>query len=496
MRVFSRIALILAVVVLSASPLLSQPIPAGCPLTLVGTDPPPTSSAFYQSPHGVFRFGSQVFVLRGQTLTTYNVTVLGDLRVIREDFIGSLAARESNGGVVFSSGFLGVSSEAGFEIFDLRDVRAGGSAPALMSRTPNMHYRRLAVNGSIVAGLFPATDLPCAPGASCQNSVDLIDVSNPDVPVRVASLGSGSFGGLNDVAFVRGALVITGTGGTFVFDISAPTTPASLFSAATPGTFLATDGSNLLAVGNDTSILTYSVSGVSGFSSMTPIALHTLATLQMEHSNPIMFHPQAAIDDQNAHLITMVDERDPQTLLPARTFAFDVFDYTASMFEGRDPRMYEQVSYTQGDEVKYNPVAVGPFVYVVGELTGLQTYGACGQMAGRIEWDSTAALPCGGAEIHGWVTGTTKIASVELFLDGGSLGPASFNNAPRTDIAATTPVQGWRISVNLDTTGSGEHLIRAVGTDINGNRSQFASQRVIFGGPGKNCFTRRRTSSR
>ena len=403
----------------------------------------------------MFRYGNQVFVLRGQTLTTYNVTDLGDLQVIREDFIGSLAARESNGGVVFSSGFLGVSSEAGFELFDLRDVRAGGSPPALMSRTPNMHYRRLAVNGSIVAALFPATDLPCAPGASCQSSVDLIDVSNPDVPVRVASLGSGSFGGLNDVAFVRGVLVITGTGGTFVFDISTPTTPASLFSVPTPGTFLATDGSNMLAVGNDTSILTYRVSGASGFSSMTLITLHTLATLQMEHSNPIMFHPQAAIDDQNAHLITMVDERDPQTLLPARTFAFDVFDYTASMFEGRDPRMYEQVSYTQGDEVKYNPLPVGPFIYVVGELTGLQTYGACGQMAGRIEWDSTAALPCGGAEIHGWVTGTTKIASVELFLDGGSLGPASFNNVPRTDIAATTPVQGWRVSVNLDTTGSG-----------------------------------------
>ena len=118
--------------------------------------------------------------------------------------------------------------------------------------------------------------------------------------------------------------------------------------------------------------------------------------------------------------------------------------------------------------------------------------------AGRISASavSTAALPCGGAEIHGWVTGTTRIASVELLLDGGSLGPASFNNAPRTDIAATTPVQGWRISLNLDTTGAGEHLIRAVGTDVNGNRSQFASQRVIFGGPGKNCFTRRRTSSR
>ena len=37
-----------------------------------------------------------------------------------------------------------------------------------------------------------------------------------------------------------------------------------------------------------------------------------------------------------------------------------------------------------------------------------------------------------------------------------------------------------------------EHLIRAVGTDANGNRRQFSSQRVLFPGPGSNCVTRKK----
>ena len=82
----------------------------------------------------------------------------------------------------------------------------------------------------------------------------------------------------------------------------------------------------------------------------------------------------------------MVDEMDPQTLQPARTFAFDVFDYDVPMFEGKDPREYEQVSYTQGDEVKFNPLAVGPFVYVIGEVSGLAEL-RCVRPDGRpIEW--------------------------------------------------------------------------------------------------------------
>jgi hypothetical protein len=500
MRVFTRIAVvILAVVVLSAPTLLSQPLQAGCPLTLMGTNP--ASTPFYQSPHGVFRYGSLVYVLRGQTLTTYNVTDLGDLQIAREDFIGTLSARESNGGVVFLNGFMGVSSEAGLEIFDLRNVRAGGSAPLLVATTPGLHYRRLAFVGNLLAGLFPATDMPCYVGYRpfCTTSVDLIDVSNPASPVVVGSLSSSTagLGGFNDIATSYGALIVTGNTATAVFDISNPAQVSRLYSVLTPGTFLVSNGANFFAVGNDGAITTYLASANSSgsFSTAFPLTYHSLATLQHEHSNPIMFHPQGFIDDQTAHLITMVDERDPQTLQSARTFAFDVFDYGVPMYEGRDPRVYEQVSYTIGEEVKYNPVAVGPFVYVVGEVTGLQTYGACGKMAGRIEWSSTSALPCGGSEIHGWVTGATKIANVEVFLDGGSLGSASLTGAPRTDIASTTPVQPWRIAVNLDATASGVHILSAVGTDISGNRLQFASQRILFGGPGKNCFTRRRISS-
>src|SRR5437762_426086 len=137
MRVLSRLALVvLAVAVLSAPAALADQYQATCPLTLVATNAPPT--AFYQSPHGVFRFGSQVFALRGQTLTTYTITDLGDMQVAREDFVGSLAGRESNGGTAFSNGFLFVSSEAGLVIFDLRGLRPGGSPLLLAPRPPNL----------------------------------------------------------------------------------------------------------------------------------------------------------------------------------------------------------------------------------------------------------------------------------------------------------------------------------------------------------------------
>ncbi len=496
MRVFSRIALtVLAVFVLSAPTALASHLEADCPLRLVASNLPVT--AFYQSPHGAFRFGNLVFILRGQTLTTYNVTDLGDLQVAREDFVGTLGGRESNGGVTFSNGFLYVSSDAGLEIFDLRSVRAGGSAPTLVSRTPGLHYRRMAVNLNLLAGVFPAYDFPCfigGPTVNCFNTVDLFNVANPAAPVRVGSISSqgSSFGGINDVAFNYGLLVLTANNGTAIYNVSNPGSPSQLASDPTPGTFLVSNGANLLGVGNDSSVLTFSVTPVTG--GLTPMFLHTIATLRLEHSNPIMFHRQATFDEASSRLITMVDELDPQTLQPARTFAFDVFDYAVAMFEGKDPREYEQVSYTQGDEVKYNPLAVGPFVDVVGEVSGLQEYGACGQMAGRIEWDGTAALPCGGAELHGWVTGATKLANVEVFLDGGSLGSATLSGPPRTDVPSTTPVQSWRINVNLDATAKGEHFLRAVGTDINGNRRQFSSQRIFFLGPGSNCFTRRRTT--
>jgi hypothetical protein len=228
---------------------------------------------------------------------------------------------------------------------------------------------------------------------------------------------------------------------------------------------------------------------------LVPLTLHTVAPLQFDRANPIIFHPQASFDDQSLRLITMIDELDPQTLKPARTVAFDVFDYNVFMYEGSFPRVYEQISFIPtNDEVKWNPTAVGPLIYVVGELSGLQTYGACGQMSGKIEFSGINGLACAGAELHGWVTGALKITNVELFLDSTSLGSANITGPPRTDVPSTTPVTPWKIAVNLDQTSKGSHVIRAVGTDVNGNRRQFASITVNFPGPGANCIVRRRSA--
>jgi len=494
MRVFSRIALVVTLAVLAVPTLFADHLTADCPLTLVGQSAPPANS-FGLSPHGVFRFGSQVFVLRGQTLSTYSVTDLGDLQLAREDFVGSQASRESNGGTAFSNGFLFLSTEAGLEIYDLRGVRVGGNAPVLVTRMPGVHYRRLAVNGNLLAALFPSTDLPCYPNGSlyCSNQVDIYSIANLSAPTRVGSITSlfSPLLGFNDIAFNFGLLVITGEGGTNIYNISNPSFPSFVTSLGTPGKFLVSNGSNLLGIGVDGSIL---VATMTASGSVTPFSIYTLPALTVERSNPIAFHWQAWFDDQTGRLITLVEERDPATLQPARTAAFDVFDFNTPTYEGADPRLYEAVSYLDDDEVKWNPVVVGPLVYVVGEQTGLTTYGMCGQMTGHVDWDGTTALNCGGAELRGWVTGDQKIANVEVFLDNGSLGAATINLVPRPDVSSRTPVSSWRINVNLDSTPRGEHTIRAVGTDAFGNRRQFASVRVFFNGPGGNCINRRRTS--
>jgi len=500
MRVLSRIALVVLVVAaLLAMPAFADQYQATCPLTLVAANAAPTP--FYQSPHGVFRFGTQVFALRGQTLTTYTVTDLGDMQIAREDFIGVLAARETKGGVAFNAGFLYISSEAGLEIYDLRNVRAGGTAPILVSRTSGLRYHRLAISGNTLAALYPATDLPCSAIGptglqSCFNQIDIFNVANPLAPVRVSSISTylSPLGGFNDVAFNFGFLVGTANGGTVAYDVTNPAAPAFFGGSQTPGKFLISNGSNLLAIGNDNVIITNVIMPTGGALFFNPFTYHTTANLQVERSNPIIFHPQGTFDQANGRLITMIDELDYQTLQPARTIAFDVFDYATAMLEGRDPRQYEQVSYTMGDEVKWNPLSVGSLVYVVGETTGTQTYGACGMMTGNIEFDTIAGTVCGGADIHGWVTGTLKITNVELFLDGGSLGSAALSGPPRIDIPSTTPVSNWHVFANLDTTTKGIHVLRAVGTDINGSRRQFSSQSILFPGPGSNCVARRRAA--
>ena len=493
MRVISRIALSFLAAAVLAQPAFSQPRQqANCPLTLVATNAP--ASSFALSPHGVFRSGNQVFVLRGQTLTTYTVTDLGDMQIAREDFISALAGRNSIGGTAFSNGFLYVASEAGLEVFN---VGTGVAPPTFVSRVAGVNYRRLVVSGNVLAALFPGTDVQCNPSSfSCATYVDLYNISNASSPVRVATIvgNTSAISGFNDIAFSFGNLIITGPGGTQAYSVSNPSAPAQIGTNGTPGTFLVSNGTGLLGIGTDNAIVTFLLG--SPFNGFTPLTYHSTATLQVGRANPIVFHPQAFIDETNGRLITIIDELDPSRLQPARSIAFDVFDYTVPMIEGRDPRVYESVSYLQGDEVKYNPVAVGPLVYVVGEVSGLQTYGACGQMAGRIETTNVAALPCGGAEIHGWVTGAQKINSVEVFLDGGSLGTTTITGPARIDIPSTTPVFTWRISTLLDATARGVHTLRVVGTDANNNKRQFASQQVFFPGPGQNCFNRRRTTGR
>jgi len=57
-------------------------------------------------------------------------------------------------------------------------------------------------------------------------------------------------------------------------------------------------------------------------------------------------------------------------------------------------------------------------------------------------------------------------------------------------------VFNWRISVNLDNTAKGEHLLRAIGTDILGQRRQFAFKRIYFPGAPNNCTIPKRRSVR
>lgn len=497
MRVLSRVALVIVLSLVSL-PLSATHLQSECPLTLVGSNP--ATSAFDLSPHGVFRSGALLYVLRGRTLSTYTATEVGDLQVVREDVIGTLGARDTQGGVAFGNGHLFVSGEAGLEVYDLRNVRAGGSAPVLVSRTPGMHYRRLAINGTLLAGLYPATDLPCAPTGTiaCATSIDFISVSNLAAPVRLSTVSSTAlFGvvGFNDIAFNRGFLFVAADGGLVGYNVTNPNAPGGfVIDSSMRLTFLISNGNGILGAGNQHIINLYTVA------SNAAVARFSILTIPwgvgIDRANPIAFHPQAWLDEQNGRVVTMINEIDPHTLQPARTIAFDVFDYSVPMWEGSFERGYEDITYVKPDEVKYNPVGVGTSVFTVGEVHGLQVYAGCGAPSGRIEWDGTQGMNCGGMELRGWVTGPQRIANVEVFLDGASLGTARLGGPDRTDISSKFPVQTWRLQVNLDNTSRGEHILRAVATDALGVPRQFASQRIFFNGPGQNCSNRRRAAAR
>jgi hypothetical protein len=457
---------------------------ADCPLSLVGTTP--AISSFTSSPHGSFKNGSLVYLLRGQNLTTFETTSLGDLKVAREDFVDELANRETQGGTLYHNGYMFVSGDAGLEVFDLRNVSGSGTAPVFVTRVPGLHYRRMAASGNLLAATFPAYDQPC-PSHLCPNWVDLYNISNPAAPVRTARILSAFlFGGFNDVAFANGYLYATGDKGTFGFNISNPAAPSLVLASATQGEFLETNGRNLLAIGQEQNIGLFTINANGSLNYITVFTLPSIPN----HANGLRFHRDAYLND--TRLITMIDEKDPLRLgQSARTIAFDVFDFTVPFYEGFDDRIYENVSLTTTNERLFDPVLVGPYVYVVGEMSGTQKWGACGRMAGAIELDTVRGLSCGGAEIHGWVTGASKIVNVEVFLGGQFLGNATIGN-PRREIVSSNEVLTWTIPVNLDNTARGTTSIRAIATDVNGNRYQFAATDVFFPGPGQNCTNRRR----
>jgi hypothetical protein len=494
MRVWSRIALVV-VSLFSTAALMG----ASCPLSLAGSTPPATS--FELSPHGVFRFNNLVYALRGQVLATYVVNDVGNLQIAREDFIGSLAGRNTRGGVAFSDGFLYISSEAGLEIYDLRNVRTGGSAPVLVHRAAGFNYHRLAVSGNRLAGLMPVGDLPCYPhpadAGACRNTIEIVDISTLTNPTRLGAINSfpiSRYRGMNDVAFVGNTLIAVTEESLLGFNITNAAFPTEIADVDRPGHRLITNGTNFLAVGNDTYYDIYTVR-----TGMNPLfervsLLSIPSYLTIDRANAIRFSEDAFYDEANARFVTMIDEVDPMTLDAARTIAFDVFDFRVPHYEGSAERVYEDVTFTTDDEVKHNPLSAGNNVYVIGERTGLQTWGSCGIASGRIELDSPRHLTCNGAELRGWVTGPQKIVNVELFLNNTALGAATLGGPLRFDVSSPTPVSMWRVGVNLDQTPAGEYTLRAIATDALGVRRQFAARPIHFGGPGSNCTTPRRRS--
>jgi hypothetical protein len=95
MRGWSRLALV--VVLFFTTAVSADHVQGECPLSLA--DSTPAGTAFERSPHGVFRSGNLVYVLRGNTLTTYSTNYTGNLTIAREDALFDLRARETEGGV-------------------------------------------------------------------------------------------------------------------------------------------------------------------------------------------------------------------------------------------------------------------------------------------------------------------------------------------------------------------------------------------------------------
>ena len=258
MRVLSRLALVvLAVAVLSAPTAVADQFQADVPVD-AGRRPTPDRPRSTSRRTASSASASQVFVLRGQTLTTYTVTDLGDMQIAREDFIGALAARETNGGVAFNNGFLYVCSEAGLEIFDLRNVRAGGTAPSSSRARRACTTTGWPSAATRWPALYPATDLPCSanqprrPASTRSTSTTSPTRSSP---VRVSSLSTFAQSARR---LQRHRLQLRLPHRRRRTAAPSPGTSANPAAADArrrrrrPGTFLVSNGTNLLGVGNDT----------------------------------------------------------------------------------------------------------------------------------------------------------------------------------------------------------------------------------------------------
>ena len=77
-RMFLLVVLAVALLVPSA---FADHFLANCPLSFVGNRA--ANSSFGQSAHAIFRSGSMIYALRGQTLLTLDTTDLGQISVAR-----------------------------------------------------------------------------------------------------------------------------------------------------------------------------------------------------------------------------------------------------------------------------------------------------------------------------------------------------------------------------------------------------------------------------
>lgn len=502
MRLIFRVALLILLVFGSSSALQADHLVADCPLSFVSATA--ASSAFGIGPHGVFRNGSRIFVVRGGRLLTLNTTPSGELTIARPEDLLLTVGSEIQGGVVFHNGFLYIATESGLETFEMTSLGGPGTpGPVPRLRVPGVHYRRLAAFGSFLAALFPMNDIPCNPALNtlCRNSIDIYSLASPANPVRVAQISNlGTHFGFEDIAFANGGLLYTtGQRGTMAINISNPASPSVVGLGTRIGRFLVTNGTDLLGIGHDDHVAMHLLTPVTPLPT-TPFAVYRLPSI-VDRANPLRFHPEAWIEGHR--LITLIDEVNPMnqpqphlTGASGRTIAIDVFDMSVVMFEGFDDRIYENVTFTFPDEVKHDPIAVGPYVYVIGELSGLQQWGACGLIAGAIDFDGLQTSgPCA-FELHGWVSSATPISSVSVFLDGTLLGRDTELTKARPDIPTATPARGWEVNVNFENVSAGTKTLRAVATDTTGNQFQFATMAVQFPGPPSNCVRRARVTKR